>query len=125
MTVTDTYLRKGTPAYRDAAIALFAAGFSTFALLYCVQPLLPLFSQSFAVSPAAASLAVSAATMGVAVALILVGAASDRLGRKPVMATAQLLVVALTLGVAAAPNWTVLLGLRFASGLALAGVPAI
>jgi len=125
MTVTDTYLRKGTPAYRDAAIALFAAGFSTFALLYCVQPLLPLFSNAFKVSPAAASLAVSAATMGVAVSLIVVGAASDRRGRKPVMAAAQLLVVAMTFGVAAAPNWNALLGLRFVSGLALSGVPAV
>ncbi len=121
----DDYLRRGTAAYRNAAIALFACGFSTFALLYCCQPLLPLFSQTFAVSPATASLAVSAATMGVAVSLIVVGAASDRLGRKPVMVAAQLLVVACTLGAAAAPDWNALLALRFASGLALSGVPAV
>jgi YNFM family putative membrane transporter len=123
--VTDTYLRRGTPAYRNAAIALFAAGFSTFALLYCVQPLLPLFSSAFGVSPAASSLAVSAATIGVAVSLVIVGGVSDRMGRKVVMATAQALVVLLTLGVSLAPSWNSILALRFLSGLALSGVPAV
>ena len=121
----DTYLRRGTPAYRNAAIALFAAGFSTFALLYCVQPLLPLFSTAFGVSPAASSLAVSAATIGVAVSLVIVGGVSDRMGRKVVMATAQVLVVLLTLGVSLAPSWNSILALRFLSGLALSGVPAV
>ena len=126
MTVQDTpYLRRGTPAYRNAAIALFACGFSTFALLYCVQPLLPLFGAAFAVSPAASSLAVSAATFGVALSLVVVGALSDRLGRKPLMAASQLLVVACTLGVAVAPSWNALLMLRFLSGVALSGVPAV
>jgi YNFM family putative membrane transporter len=121
----DDYLRKGTAAYRNASIALFAAGFSTFALLYCVQPLLPLFSTTFRVSPATASLAVSAATIGVAVSLIFVGGLSDRLGRKGVMAASQLLVVACTLGAAAAPGWNAVLFLRFLSGVALSGVPAV
>lgn len=123
--MSDTYLRKGTPAYRSASIALFACGFATFALLYCVQPLLPLFSASFHVDAAASSLAVSAATIGVAVALIPVGILSDRIGRKWLMAVSLLLVAALTLAVAAAPNWGAILALRFATGLALAGSPAV
>ncbi|MDB5458310.1 MAG: major facilitator superfamily [Caulobacteraceae bacterium] len=122
--MTD-YLRRGTPAFRRASIALFACGFATFALLYCVQPLLPEFTSEFGVSPAASSLAVSAATLGVAVSLIVVGVLSDRLGRKPLMALSQLLVVACTLGVAFAPSWNALLVLRFASGVALSGVPAV
>ena len=36
---------RGHPGYLRANLALFAAGFSTFSLLYCVQPLLPLFAQ--------------------------------------------------------------------------------
>src|SRR5690554_1342619 len=39
---TDSHLKRGTPGYRNATLALFCAGFATFALLYCVQPLLPL-----------------------------------------------------------------------------------
>jgi YNFM family putative membrane transporter len=122
--LTD-YLSRGTRAYRLASIALFCCGFSTFALLYCVQPLLPLFSQTFAVSPATASLAVSAASIGVAMSLVAVGVVSDRLGRKWLMAGAQLLVSLLTLAAAFAPSWNSLLVLRFCSGVALSGVPAV
>src|ERR1700753_3210039 len=111
--MTDTYLHKGTPAYRNASIALFACGCATFALLYCVQPMLPQFSQAFGVDAAGASWAVSAATIGVAVSLIPIGIGSDRLGRKTLMAASQLLVVGLTMGVAVAPNWRTLLVLRF------------
>jgi YNFM family putative membrane transporter len=123
--MTDTYLHKGTPAYRRASIALFCCGFATFALLYCVQPLLPLFSQTFRIDAAASSWAVSAATIGVAVSLIPIGIASDRLGRKTLMAASQLLVVGLTLAVAFAPGWKSILVLRFLSGVALSGVPAV
>jgi len=123
--MTDTYLHKGTPAYRSASIALFCCGFATFALLYCVQPLLPLFSTSFNIDAATSSWAVSAATIGVAVSLIPIGMVSDRIGRKALMAASQLLVVALTLGVALAPGWKSILLLRFLSGVALAGVPAV
>lgn len=38
------YLVRGTPSLHRAQWALFAAGFSTFSLLYCVQPLMPLFT---------------------------------------------------------------------------------
>lgn len=40
-TGTDTRIQQGTPAFRRTALALFLAGFSTFGLLYTVQPLLP------------------------------------------------------------------------------------
>jgi len=123
--MTDTYLHKGTPAYRRASIALFCCGFATFALLYTVQPLLPLFSKDFRVDAATASWAVSAATIGVALSLIPVGIVSDRLGRKTLMATSQLLVVGLTLAVAVAPGWKSILVLRFLTGVALSGVPAV
>src|SRR5690606_6910559 len=36
------FIQRGTADYRRATLALFCAGFATFAMLYCVQPLLPL-----------------------------------------------------------------------------------
>ena len=123
--MTDTYLHKGTPAYRRASIALFCCGFATFALLYTVQPLLPLFSREFGIDAATSSWAVSAATIGVALSLIPIGMVSDRVGRKTLMAASQLLVVGLTLAVALAPGWKSILVLRFLSGVALSGVPAV
>src|SRR5690606_5355937 len=53
---TFTHLKRGTSAYRRATLALFCAGFATFAMLYCVQPLLPLLASHFSVSAASSSL---------------------------------------------------------------------
>ena len=45
------FLTRGTPAYRRASLALFLSGFSTFSLLYCVQPLMPIFARGFRRQP--------------------------------------------------------------------------
>jgi len=41
-----------------ALSALFVDGFVTFGTLYCTQPLMPVFSEEFGVSPAVISLGV-------------------------------------------------------------------
>ena len=58
------------------------AGFATFSLLYCVQPLLPAFAQDFRVSPAESSLALSLSTGFLAVAILGASAVSEVLGRR-------------------------------------------
>jgi YNFM family putative membrane transporter len=52
----DGPIHHGTPAFRRTNLALFAAGFATFGLLYCVQPLMPEFSRHYGVSEAGAAL---------------------------------------------------------------------
>jgi len=42
----------GSAEFKRSNRALFFGGFSTFALLYCVQPLMPLLSRDFALSAA-------------------------------------------------------------------------
>ena len=56
------YIQKGTKAFTLTNLALFAAGFITFANLYITQPLLPQFAKDYGVSPAIASLSLSVAT---------------------------------------------------------------
>jgi hypothetical protein len=56
------WIERGSTAYRRISVALFLAGFSTFSLLYCVQPLLPAFSTEFAIGATQSSLALSLAT---------------------------------------------------------------
>ena len=68
---------EGTPAFRRANLALFSAGFSTFALLYCVQPLLPVFSHEFQVSPATSSLSLSLTTIMLAATVLIAGSLSE------------------------------------------------
>lgn len=110
---------------RAAAAALFAAGFATFTLLYCVQPLLPEFCARFGLTPAASAWALSSATLALAFGLLGAAAASDRFGRLRVMTASLFAAGALGVACAAAPDFRALLLLRAALGLALAGVPSL
>src|SRR5438067_4141849 len=74
-------IASGTPAYRRLALAMVIAGFATFALLYSVQSLLPVFSREFQVSAGEASLVVSLATGAMAITLLVASVISDRIGR--------------------------------------------
>ena len=121
----DTPLRQGTPAYRRLTLAMLFAGFSTFSLLYSVQPLLPLFAADYGLSAEGASLAVSLATGPLAIGILFAGILSDRIGRRPLMVWAMFAAGALTLVAALVPGWTALLALRLLTGIALAGVPAV
>lgn len=116
---------KETSAYRRLTLAMLFAGFSTFSLLYSVQPLLPEFANDFSLSAEAASLAVSVATGPLALAILFAGMVSDRVGRRPIMVWAMYAAGTLTLATAVAPGWNTILLLRLLTGLALAGVPAV
>ncbi len=122
---TDLFLRAKTPEFRRVTLALVAAGFSTYALLYCVQPLLPVFSRDLGVSPSVSSLSLSVTTATLAVAMLVAGRISDTRGRKPIMAASLFAVGVLTVACAFAPGWGVLLAVRALTGVALAGVPAV
>lgn len=117
-------LAAGTPAFQRANLAMFVGGFSTFALLYGTQPMLPLFSAAFGVSPARASLTVSAATAGLALMLIPASVLADRIGRQPVMKGSLALAALLSIASAAVSDFNQLLLLRALLGAALAGLPA-
>lgn len=101
------------------------AGFATFSTLYAVQPLLPLLAAHFRLSAEAASLAVSLATGPLALGILVAGAVSDRVGRRPLMVAAMITAALLTVAAAVVPGWYGLLALRLLAGLALAGVPAV
>lgn len=106
-------------------LALFSAGLATFALLYCVQPILPVLSQEFGVSPAASSISLSISTALMALGLLVTGPLSDAIGRKPVMVVALLLAAIFTLLSAAMSSWHGILMMRALTGLALSGVAAV
>ncbi|WP_335982957.1 MFS transporter [Streptomyces sp. CA2R106] len=120
----DDRLRAGTRAYRRANLALFAAGLATFALLYSTQALLPALSAGLSLSPAQASLTVSASTGALAVALLPASALSEKYGRTRVMTVSVFTASLLALAVPFAPDLAVLVALRTLQGLALAGLPA-
>jgi YNFM family putative membrane transporter len=118
-------IRHGTPEFRRIALALFAAGFASFALLYCVQPLMPVFAATFHVSAAASSLPLSLMTGLLAPAMIVAGAISETRGRKTLMAISLGVTSALMFVPALFPEWGVLLAARAIAGITFAGFPAV
>ncbi|WP_353190053.1 MFS transporter [Pandoraea pnomenusa] len=116
---------RGTREYAVISRALFFGGFSTFAQLYCMQSLLPLLTTTFGISPAQASWSVSAATMMMALGLLVTCVAADRVSRKRMMTIALLSSSVLTLASAFSTNFETVVILGALKGLALSGLPAI
>ncbi|WP_131196198.1 MFS transporter [Lichenihabitans psoromatis] len=120
----DRFIARGTREFRLTNVALFASGFTTFALIYCVQPIMPVFSQEFGIGAAAASLSLSITTQCLAVSMLIASSLSEVFGRKPVMVTSLCASSLLVLASAFAPNWQVFLVLRALAGIAFSGLPA-
>lgn len=122
---TPVWTERHTPAYRRISIALFLAGFATFSLLYCVQPLLPEFATDFHVSAAESSLALSLSTALLALTILVSCALSESLGRRGLMFASLCLSSVLTLLTAWISDWSMLLIVRALTGASLGGVPAV
>lgn len=115
----------GSTGYRRVLAALACSGVATFAQLYSVQGLLPLMSRDLGITAAQASLTISAATMGLAVAVLPWSFVADRVGRVRTMGLAVVLATVFGLLVPAAPTFEALLILRALEGAALGGIPAL
>ncbi|HEY8023203.1 MAG TPA: MFS transporter [Burkholderiaceae bacterium] len=121
----EKYTASGTAAFRRANRALFLGGFSTFSLLYCVQPLMPVFAREFGLTPVQSSWSLSISTGALAVSLLIASAISDSVGRKSLMCGALLLSAIVTILCALAGNFSQLLVMRSILGVVLAGLPAV
>ncbi len=119
------WVEPGSPTYRRVSLALFLAGFATFSLLYCVQPLLPLFAADFHIGAAQSSLALSLTTGCLAFAILCAGALSEGIGRRGLMFGSMTLAALFNLLAGLVPGWPSLLLARTLEGLALGGVPAV
>lgn len=119
------YIQKGTRGFLRTVLAMCSGGFATFALLYCVQPMMPMLSLQFGLSAAQSSLILSVSTITLAVGLLITGPLSDALGRKPVMVASLLAAALFTIGSALMPTWEGVLVMRALVGLALSGLAAV
>lgn len=110
--------------------------FRLVALLASIAAFLPLVTDGFlpAVRPmmaefgvdvSRAQLATSIALAGFAVAQLVIGMLADRIGRRPVLVAAIVLLAIASTGVAFAPSLEVLLALRFLQGVAAAAGPVL
>ncbi|MED0675113.1 MFS transporter [Aneurinibacillus thermoaerophilus] len=118
-------IKAGTKPFWRASAALSIASFLVFANIYFPQPLLPLFTKEFHISPLMSSLSVSLTIFALAISLLFYGPLSDAIGRKNIMFVTMLCVTIITLLTAFMPNFKTLLWLRILQGFFLAGLPAI
>jgi YNFM family putative membrane transporter len=123
--LAQIYIEKGTPAFMRTVLALFCGGFATFALLYCVQPMMPLLSHEYSINAAQSSLILSVATGMLAIGLLITGPISDRVGRKQVMVAALFAAALCTMASAMMPSWHGVLAMRALIGLSLSGLAAV
>ncbi|MHA6793543.1 MFS transporter [Pseudonocardia bannensis] len=125
MPSTTSGHERGTAGYRRLGAALWCAGLATFVLVYCVQGLLPTLAGEFGVSSSTSSLALSATTGTLALAIVPLSAVAESRGRARVMTVA--LAASAVLGVLAplAPSFGALVGIRALQGIALAALPAL
>ena len=118
-------MQRGTAVFHRTNLALFSAGFSTFALMYCLQPLMPLFAHEFHVSAASSSLCISLTTGCLAIFLLFAGGLSEAWGRKPMMVASLYSSSALTLISAFVPSWSAFLFCRALAGIVFSGLPSV
>jgi YNFM family putative membrane transporter len=108
-----------TGGLRRMSLAMFGAGFANFSILYCVQPLLPAFAQSFGLGAAQASLALSITTGIIAFGVLATSALSDAYGHRRLMIVSLIASALATLIAAAAPTWGGLVAARALIGVTM------
>jgi YNFM family putative membrane transporter len=101
------------------------AGFSAFVDLYATQGLLPLLARTFHASVSEVSATVSATTIAVALAALVVGPFADSLGRKRIIVGAAFAMSIPTFLAATATTLQGLSAWRFAQGLCMPAIFAI
>ncbi|MDT9592370.1 MFS transporter [Nocardioides zeae] len=116
---------RGSSEYRRLVLALFAAGFATFAQIFDAQAVLPALAADLDITPATAALSVSATTTGLAVSVLVWASVSDRIGRTRAMAWSLGVATVLSLAAPLMPSFEAVVALRAATGLALGAVPAV
>jgi DHA1 family multidrug resistance protein-like MFS transporter len=82
-----------------------------------VSPILPIYAKSFQVSFAVASLAITVYALGRLVADIPVGILADKVGRRPMMLGGCVVITAMALANANAPNFAWFIVFRFFQGV--------
>jgi YNFM family putative membrane transporter len=114
-----------TFAFWRGTLALCLGSFMVFANLYVTQPLLPMISAHFEVSPLQASASFTITTFTLGISLLLYGPLSDAIGRKGIMLLTMVGITLTTACLAGLSNYHSLLVLRALQGFFLAGLPAI
>lgn len=119
------YIQKGTGQFWRAISALFLGTLASFGIIYCTQPLIPVFSREFHLTPATASLAMSFTSGGMAISMFAIACMADYLNRKFTMVISFLGAALFMIPIVYGNDFTTILICRAAQGILVAGFPAI
>ncbi|MGG0717179.1 MFS transporter [Robertmurraya massiliosenegalensis] len=106
-------------------IGLTLASMLNFANLYVTQPLLPIFTREFQISPTFSSLAISLTTFSLVFGLLFFGFLSDRIGRLVILKWTLMISIIPLFVIPLVPHFWWILGWRFITGVTIAGLPAV
>ncbi len=107
------------------SLALFLVGFVTFALLYDVQPLLPLITHSYGRTARAGAWVMALSTAGMAVSIMAVNLLATPRSRRFILFSGLLSAALLSLLMAWVHSFKLLLMTRALIGLALGAIPVL
>lgn len=102
---------------RGVQAVVFALVAATFLTVYVTQPVLPILSREFGVTPGVASLTVSAVVLGIALANLPFGVLADRFAIRPIVLGGGLTVAFASVICALTHSIGVLIAARFVQGL--------
>lgn len=111
-------------AFRKMMLAMCSASILTFANLYFVQPMLPLFVKSFHISSTTAGLSLSISVIAMMIGLLFFGFLADRSGRVVIMNITLICSIIPLIFMPLVSSFSLLLVLRFIQGFFIAGLPA-
>ncbi|NIH16842.1 MAG: MFS transporter [Buchnera aphidicola (Periphyllus lyropictus)] len=123
--INNKYIKKNTTDFYKTIFSLFLAGFSAFSILYSIQPILPIFSKIFYLTPFQSSLALSVSTISMALGTLFIASISNCIGRKQVMFVSLFLASLLTIICSFSKNWFEIVFLRSLIGFSLSGITSI
>lgn len=125
MEQTYPRIRVNTAIYWRTIFVIFLGSMAAFGAEYCVQPLIPVIAADFSLSPASASLAVSAGLFGMALSMLFIAVIGPALDRKKITTVSLLVAAVFTIVIGLCGNFYLILLLRFFQGVILAAFPSL
>ena len=111
--------------HRRRSLAIFFVGVTAFAALNCLQPIIPAIGKSLGLQPAAASLISSAGMLGVAIMLFALTFLAEQLPRQKCIVISLLICSIFTAVLSILPNLSLMLIIRFITGMSIAFIPTL
>lgn len=115
------YIENGSRASYHALVSMFLGSLVTFAVLYCPQPLISVFSEQYQVSPSTASFTISLSTAALALCMLIIPLFANSWGRKRMMSISLFVTSLLTTLTSFIDSFQILLVIRFLIGFSLSG----